>query len=201
VQEADASERQTPFPLQGQGPQQLVLGRFGSPIAIPTAQVVIANAADAGRQGGKPTQLAVVQSRGNGFGQQDGSKGIDAEGLLKPTAFNGLQAFFGPTTTVVQPTSSVDDQAQRRVLLQPAAELLKIAVITEIQTGLTASAEGQHGELRAVVLQQLGNGSANAPLANDQSRPFQLLQGGWNGHRTSGALSHDGQHIGLTAWP
>ena len=60
MQEADASERQTPFPLQGQGPQQLVLGRFGSPIAIPTAQVVIANAADAGRQGGKPTQLAVV---------------------------------------------------------------------------------------------------------------------------------------------
>ena len=103
-------------------------------IAIPTTQVVIADAANAGRQGGKPTQLPVVESRGNGFGQQDGSKGIDVEGLLKPAAFECLQAFFGPTPAVVQPTSGVDDQAQRSLLLQPAAELLKVAVATEIQS-------------------------------------------------------------------
>ena len=30
MQQADAGERQSPFPLQGQGAQQLVLGRVGS---------------------------------------------------------------------------------------------------------------------------------------------------------------------------
>ena len=201
MQKADAGQREAPLPLQGQGAQQLVLGGLGGPVAIPTTQVVIADAANASRQGGKPTQLPVVESRGNGFGQQDRSKSIDVEGLLEPAPIDCLQALFGPMPAVVQPTSGVDHQAQRSLLLQPAAELLKVSVATEIQSRLTASAEGQHRELRAVVLQQLGDGGANAPLTNNQSRPFQLLKGCWNGHGTTGALSHDGQHIGLTAWP
>ena len=44
-----------------------------------------------------------------------GANALIVEGLLKPAPINGLQAFFGPTTTVVQPTSSVDDQAQREL--------------------------------------------------------------------------------------
>ena len=50
-----------------------------------------------------------------------------------------LASAFRAHARRVQPTSGIDHQAQRSLLLQPAAELLKVAVAAEIQSGLTAS--------------------------------------------------------------
>ena len=58
----------------------------------------------------------------------------------------------------MQPTCGVDDHPQRRLLLQPTTELFEVAVITEIQTRLTASAEGQHRESWALLVQKLADG-------------------------------------------
>ena len=88
MQETHTAPGQATTPLDREGAQQLVLGGFGAPIGVPAPQLVVADAADPGRQAREMAGLIRGQGPGKRLGQQQGAERIDGKAGFQGPPFD-----------------------------------------------------------------------------------------------------------------
>ena len=183
MQQTHATLRQAAAPFDRQGAQQLILGGFGAPVGVPAPQLVVADAADPGRQAREMGWLVPGHGAGNRLGQQQGAERIHGEAGLQGPPFDRRQPFFGLQVASMQHTGGVDNQTQGLPLgFGQRFEGLEAGIVTQVEPAgiaLLGCASGQvELQLGRLILQLLDQSPSDAAATDDQGMALPLLPGG-----------------------
>ena len=156
VEQGHAGLGQSPPPLDGQGEQQLVLGRLRRPIGVPAAEPVVGDAPHPRRQAGEVHRELLRQGRFDGLSQQQGAIGIHSETSFQGRTADLAQAFLRLQVTVVQQTRRIDHDPQ-------GGQLTDGSVRQPGQAGIVGEVEGR-SPLRRPPIRIRRRGARAAPV-------------------------------------